>query len=54
MTIERVTTHLVVLSTRAFYFIKDFSIDFKWVFWTIRNYIYEFNGVVFIIYLVGG
>jgi len=45
---------LVVLSTRAFYFIKYFPIDFKWVFWTIRNYNYEFSGVVLIIILVGG
>jgi len=30
--VSNVTTHLVVLSTRAFYFIKDFPIDFKWYF----------------------
>ena len=29
-------------------------LNFKWVFWTIRNYNYEISGVVLIIELVGG
>ena len=49
-----VRTHLVILRSRDFSFKKYFLIDYKCLFSTICIKIFEFNGVIFIIYLVGG
>ncbi|WMV53219.1 hypothetical protein MTR67_046604 [Solanum verrucosum] len=43
--VSNVTTHLLVLSTRAFYFVKDFSIDFKWYATGFANQLERFGGI---------